>query len=232
MASRHSDKTLFVMPNPMWKRIGSLGMWLAILFAVLSVISLFTFNMGLSGSGAGTGVFSYRFRTGFRISYDDDVPTLGTIDIEGRASPRFKLWGQVSPKYRSAEIDWLLFQKKESTGHAFLDLDHMLIVQGSKSIRLDANTLSSLFGISGTAHNDKVLATTIFNFLQAAQNGTLPPPRHHGYSLPEPFSGRMHHFANGVSLRPLELIWVAVWSGFGLRRVIKPKPIERDNPER
>lgn len=219
------------MPNPMWNRIGSFGAWLAILFAVLAVISLFTFNMGLAGSGAGTGVFSYSFRAGFQISYDEDIPTFGTINIKGNASPRFMLWGNASPKYPSAEIDWLLFQKKESSGHALLDLDHMLIVEGSKSICLDANALSNLFGISSTAHNDKVLATAVFDFLQAAQNGNLPPPRHHGHTLPEPFPGRMQHGASGMSLCPLELIWVAVWSALGLRRLIKSRHIEHDIAE-
>jgi len=107
------------------------GEWLAILLAVLFLVSTFTLQLGLAGSGEGTRVFSYMFRANFQIWYDvdDQISRSGSINISGSASPRFKLWGYTSPQYRSAEIDWHFYSKGESSGRATLDLDHMLISQ-------------------------------------------------------------------------------------------------------
>ncbi len=212
------------------RRIVSFGEWLAILLAALFLVSTLTLQMGLAGSGEGTGVFSYMFRANFQVWYDvnDTLSRSGLINISGNASPRFKLWGHASPQYRSAEIDWHFYSNGESSGHAIIDLDQMLIHQADKSIALDANTISSLFNFSHPADRDRLLATTIVDFLQAAKDGTLPTPSHHSHALPEPFPGRMQHFATGTALRPFELIWVAAWCAFGLRRLRKTKLIEGD----
>lgn len=201
-------------------------MWLAVLLLVLFGISTVTYHTGLPGSGAGTGVFSYWFRAQFHIDpdYDDfESSASGTITIEGSAPPRFMAWGHASPKYRSVEIDWFLWREEESVGEAVVDLDASLITGSGDSAPLDARSLATLFEITDPVEQDDLLFAKMLEFLDAAKEGKLPRPNHHGHSLPEPFPGRMQHFASGVSLRPLGLLWVICWSAFGIVRVFNHK---------
>lgn len=198
------------------KRFGKFGLWLAVLLLVLSGISTATYHTGLPGSGIGTGVFSYWFRAHFDIDLDYDEfesSTVGSITIEGSAPPRLMAWGHASPKYRAVEIDWYLSQKSE--GKAAVDLNASLITGPRNSVPLDAQNLATLFEITDPVEQDDLLFANLLEFLETAKEGKLPRPNHHGYLLPLPFPGRMKHFATGVSLRPVELLWVISWSTFG-----------------
>ncbi len=211
----------------MLKRIKKLCAWLTVLFVVLFFISALTFNMGLAGSGAGTGVFSYWFRASFRVgsNFENDLGVSGCINVEGNAESRFMIWGHASPRYRTVEIEWVMFRHGESTGQAVIDLKEMQISHGTQTSPLNADTLGSLIGFPNTSNGRNVMVTSLMDFLQSAGQGTLPPPSHHSYSLPEPIPGRMQHFATGSSLRPLELIWIVAWSICGLFGWIRPKGI-------
>lgn len=215
----------------MLKRIRKLGAWLTILLVVLFLISALIFNMGLAGSGAGTGVFSYWFRARFQVWPDtENSPAIsGSVNVEGNAEPRFMVWGHASPRYRKLEIDWVIFRDGESKGQAVIDLNEMQILHGTQNSPLNADSLCSLIGLTNTTNGEGLMVTTLIDFLESAREGTLPPPNHHGYSLPKPLPGKMQHFATGFSLRPLELAWVGAWSIFGLFGWIKPKHIADDS---
>lgn len=53
---------------------------------------------------------------------------------------------------------------------------------------------------------------TVFQYVQAAGNGTLPTPRHHTYQLPGSVRGSMQHGLTGLQLPLLPMLgWVLVW---------------------
>jgi len=214
------------MLNYTWKFFG----WLAVLLVGLYVISFLTFHTGLSGSGAGTGVFYYCFRAFCHI-YDDrksDWGTLGSITIEAKLAPRFMVWGQSSPKYRGAEIEWSLVQKEKSSGKATIDLKRKLIITDAKEVSLNTKTLSALLGIAPLTARDTILVERVAELLRSAGEGKLPVPNHHGYSLTEPFVGYMQHYAFGFWIRPLGLLWVSIWSAFGIYGLIITKRLKRN----
>ena len=125
-------------------------------------------------------------------------------------------WGHASPNYRHATIKWFLIREKGSSGSATINLETMQITTNGKDMPLDAKNLARLFGIAAATEHDIVVFGTLVEFLRASRDGGLPPPNHHGHSLPEPLPGYMQHLATGFSLRPLELAWIAGWSGLGI----------------
>jgi hypothetical protein len=202
----------------MLKWSGKFVGWLVVLLVGLFLISTLTFHTGLAGSGAGTGVFSHSFRARFDIrpEFDEGSSKSGSMIVEARHPARLMLWGHASPKYRHAKIEWFLFREEESIGNATIDLEKLQIARSGKVMPLDTKNLLNLFEISDATAQDRLMVGTLAEFLQAAKDGDLPRPNHHGHSLPKPLPGRMQHFATGFSLSPLELTWVIVWSGFGL----------------
>jgi hypothetical protein len=209
-----------------WKILG----WLAVLLVGLYLISFLTFHTGLSGAGTGTGIFSYSFRAFCDVmsERENEGSAFGSIFIEAKLPPRFMVWGQSSPKYRNAEITWTLLQKEKSKGKATIDLERMLIITDDKSASLTTKTLSALLGIAPTTARDTILVERVAELLRSAGDGKLPVPNHHGYSLPEPFIGYMQHYALGFWIRPLGLVWVAIWSAFGIYRLIITKRLKRN----
>ena len=202
----------------MVRRIRKLAAWLSVLIVVLFLIHVLTFTLAWGGSGAGTGVFSYYFRARFQLDHESDNgrTMLGSVNVEGRVEPRFMMWGHVSPQYREAEMDWLLFGDGGNEGHAVVDLDHMQIAHDGHTVPLTAEHVCSLFGVSGSNDGEQALSSALVQFFQSARDGSLPLPNHHGHSLPDPLPGRMQHFAIGPAIRPLELFWVVAWSIAGL----------------
>nr|CAP47706.1 putative integron gene cassette protein [uncultured bacterium] len=168
--------------------------------------------------GAGTGFFSHLFvaRCDFCPELDESTSTWGSITVKATRPAQPMLWGHVSPKYSHAKIEWSLFHEKESNGNATIDLEQMQITRNGEVTSLDAENLSHLLGIFDATDHEIVRVETLFDFLQAAKNGDLPRPNHHGHSLPVLLPGHMQHFATGFSLRPLELAWVVGWSGLGI----------------
>ncbi len=51
----------------------------------------------------------------------------------------------------------------------------------------------------------------VFDYINAAGNGSLPPPKHHGYHFENPALGRLNHFALGSGVGPPVYYWVGVW---------------------
>ena len=107
----------------MVKRIGPFLAWLTVLVAILAMISTFTWNTGLAGSGFGTGVFSYHLNARIQVWHDNENAYSGTVNVVGKAAARFMTWGGVSPKYRQVEIVWAIVRNGQSTGQAIVDLD-------------------------------------------------------------------------------------------------------------
>lgn len=177
------------MRKTAWKLIG----WLVILLIGLFLISNLTFHTGLAGSGAGTGVFSHQFRAQLQIWHDlnDLGSTSGTVVIEAKHPARFMLSGHVSPNYRSAKIEWSLYREHPNRGEATIDLKNMQIVGEGNATQLNPESILRLFGIADSTDQDKLMADASVKFLQAARDGNLPGPNHHGHSMAEPLPGRI-----------------------------------------
>lgn len=207
----------------MYTRLTAFGLWFATLLIVYFLIDFLTFTLAWAGSGAGTGVFSYSFRARiqFDANNDDGRPIFGEVRVEGRTEPHFRMWGHVSPRYREVQITWYVFQDAGSEGLAVLDLEHMQIQHGGRTVPLNTESISRLFGIQKVVDGEDWRITELIAFLRSAREGTLPVPRHHGIALPGPLSGNMHHFASGSAIRPLALIWIIVWSILGLSQIFR-----------
>lgn len=216
-------KLLSLCLQMMVKRIGQFVAWLTVLVVILGMISAFTWNTGLAGSGLGTGVFSYHLNARIQLWHDDENAYSGTVTVVGKAAARFMTWGRVSPKYRKVEIDWAIFRNGQSTGQAIIDLEHNQIFHDGRTFPLNPDALCNLVGIPNETETESAICTALDAFLQSARDGTLPKPNHHSYSLAKPLEGRLQHGATGFSLRPLELVWVAVWSIFGVSRCVTSK---------
>ncbi len=203
----------------MFRRIRNFAAWLVVLIGGLLVIHVLTFSLAWSGSGAGTGIFSYKFRARFHPDYETENgrSIFGSVNVEGSVEPRFKVWGHMSPRYREVEIEWLIFDDSESAGKAVVDLDQMQIDQDGYAVPLTPDDIGKLIGLNDP--NSNAVVTALLQFLHSAREGTLPVPNHHGHSLPEPLPGRIHHFAIGPAIRPLGLVWVLMWSVAGLIRL-------------
>jgi hypothetical protein len=204
----------------MFRRIRQFAAWVTELIVVFLLIDALTFSLAWAGSGAGTGIFSYWFRARFRVDQglENGHTIYGSVNVEGRVEPRFKVWGHMSPRYHEVQIDWQLFGDKGSEGQAVVDLDQMLLHHDGHTVLLTADSLGSLVGLSNSNDNNNAIVTGLIQFFQSAREGTLPLPNHHGHSLPEPLPGRMQHFAMGPAIRPLGLFWVFAWSIVGLSR--------------
>jgi len=209
----------------MFRRIRQFAVWLSALVVVLLLIHFVTFSLAWAGSGAGTGVFSYQFRARFQLDHksDNGRTTLGSVNVEGRVEPRFKVWGHKSPRYHEVQVDWLLFGDEASEGKAVVDLDSMLIAHDGHVVPVTADSICSVIGVPHPSDDEEAIITVLVRFIQSAREGTLPVPNHHGHSLPEPLPGRMQHFALGHAIRPLELHWVVTWSVWGLVRIFMPQ---------
>jgi len=207
------------------KIAGKLIGWLVILIIGLYLISYLTRYSSLAGSGEGTGVFSHGFRAQFQIGPDFNAHDLtsGTITVEATHPATFMLSGHVSPNYRSARIDWFLYREHQNIGEATVDLENMLVAREGNATRLNPESISRLFGITNPTDQDKLLADAFVKFLQAARDGNLPRPNHHGHSMSEPLPGHMQHFATGFSLRPLELAWTVGWIACGMMMLFRAK---------
>ena len=202
----------------MFRRIWKFAAWVTVLIVVLLLIHVLTFTLAWAGSGAGTGIFSYWFRARFPLDHEleNGHIILGSVNVEGRVEPRFKVWGHMSPRYHKVQIDWLLFGDNGTEGHAAVDLDQMLLHHDGHAVLLTADSIGSLIGVSNSNNNS--IVTGLIQFFQSAREGTLPLPSHHGQSLTESLPGRIQHFAMGPAIRPLELLWVIAWSMVGLAR--------------
>lgn len=207
----------------MLNRIGQFVAWLTVLVVILCMISALTWNTGLAGSGLGTGVFSYHLNARIQLWHDNENAYSGTVNVVGNAPARFMAWGRVSPKYRKVEIDWTIFQHGQSEGQAIIDLEHNQILHDGRTFPLNPVALCSLVGIPNETESESEICTALDDFIQSARDGTLPKPNHHSYSIAEPLAGRLQHSATGFSLGPLELVWVAVWTIFGVSRCIASK---------
>jgi hypothetical protein len=207
-----------------FSRIRKFAAWLTVLIVVLLLIHVLTFTLAWAGSGAGTGVFSYWFRARFQLDHEFESgrTLLGSIKVEGRVETRFKVWGHISPKYHELQMDWFLYGDDGSEGQAVVDLDQMQITHDGHAVPLTVDNLCSLVGVPDSSKDENANITTLVQFFQSAHEGTLPVPNHHGHSLPEPLPDRMQHFATGPAVRPPELIWVVIWSLFGLVRSFTP----------
>lgn len=205
----------------MLRRTRTFAIWLAVLIVVYLLIDLLTFSLAWMGSGEGTGILTYRFVTRLHFHYENEAGRneFGTVNVEGRTEPRFMLWGHVSPQYHHVQIDWAAFGDLGCEGNAVINLREMTIDRDGETVPLTPNGLGSLIGVRNPGDNSDGVVDALIQFLLSARDGTLPVPRHHGYSLPEPLSGSMHHFALGPAIRPLELLWVAAWSAVGFSRL-------------
>ncbi|QDS93574.1 hypothetical protein FF011L_23470 [Roseimaritima multifibrata] len=205
-----------------------IGKWLAVLVIGLVCISSLTFSS--VGSGTGTGFFSHWFGASFRVWPESVGDASGTLRVEGNVEPVFLLWGHVCPAYKAVELEWEMFHVAEHKGGATLDLEQMTVVAGDKTTAIDEDSLSALLGFSTANPRDAEHVATLLKFLRSANDGTLPPPSHHGHELPEPLPGRMQHFASGASIPPLQLLWMIAWLMSGLwilfrrRRIVPAEP--------
>lgn len=79
-----------------------------------------------------------------------------------------------------------------------------------------------LLGTSNAPPDQMRGVDRIYELLQAAAEGTLPVPRHHGYSFREPVDGRMQHFRLGLGISWPVFVWLGIWLAgvvyFGRRR--------------
>jgi len=209
---------------------GKLVGWLAILLVGHIVITVLTNSMAQSGAGLGTGVLSYWFRAQFQVWHGPDRgdSMIGSITVESRHPARFKLWGNSSPRYRHSEIDWFLYNRERSEGKAEIDLGNLQIVQGGNAVSLDSANLLRLFGISDPTEDDTLVVEALVEFFESAREGRLPRPNHHGHRLSEPLPGWMQHFAIGLAIQPMGMIWLVSWTWFGIQGLLCELREKRD----
>lgn len=204
-----------------------LAKWLSVLVIGLIAISMLVYSSSAAGSGAGTGFFSYRFGAVFQVWPNASGDASGSFRVEGNVAPRFLLWGHTSPAYQTVAIEWEMYHGNQGKGQASLDLEQMGIVAHDQTTDITEKSLSTLLGFSTANPREAEQVATLLSFLESARDGTLPPPRHHGYALPEPLPGYMQHFATGTSIPPLQLIWVIVWSAIGLGASVRRRAARR-----
>jgi hypothetical protein len=131
--------------------------------------------------------------------------------FRGRTAPQWRWNCPSNFAYRSLILDW---NGESGAGEATLDLPSFKYQSSNSTGLLTRDTL--VFWLLGTtdgasASPEVARVHFIFNYLEAAAQGTLPPPGHHGRFFQEPVLGSIHHFLLGLGAPWLVYFWVAVW---------------------
>ena len=203
--------------------------WLAILLGglfVLVYISEMT-RSSSAGAGEGTGLLSYRCVASFQIFDEPEPDDFGyySITMVAEEPPRFVLWGNRSPHYRKADLQWNFFRigHENREGTLAIDLQSMSFENAGKMIPLNPDSLSFIFELKKPSEREEIIVKSLFDFLKAARDGGIPRPNHHGHRLPDPLPGSLQHSATGCALMPIELAWVGGWTLFGIFSIIRSR---------
>lgn len=186
----------------------------------------------MAGSGAGTGMFEHHFQAKINFPPDpeSDDRLMGSIFIEADHPQTFMLSGHNSPKYERARFKWYIFRENESSGETWIDLNRMSLTHKGRSIQVNVKNLLKLFGYDSATQEDLSYLESFVSLISAANNGELPPPRHHTYQLEDPLDGYLQHVASGWSVPILTLIWIMFWSMvgcFGLWKFQKERRVQQ-----
>lgn len=187
------------------------AIWLAVLIGGVQVVGTVFGRSSQGGTGNGAGFFDYSFRSHFFPSVEGD-PSVSDIELEGRAPRRFKVYGGVSPVYDQIFMKWSLNSGYEGRpeGNVLFNLESDTISDRDVSVPLDIEHLLAVMEIPDRPAN-RLTLQYLLDVLEDCHSGQLPRPRHHGYTLQDPMSGRMQHVALGFMVNYPILTWVGLW---------------------
>lgn len=185
--------------------------------STLIVLLLSLLPVGIAATHIGSSLLPHR--------YDDSGAgmfhgfTKGSFMIEdsgasfhfaGQSEPQWHWSSPGNYRYNSLELTW----RGDEEGHGTLDLTSFMLTTDGRSFVLTEEALRDLLH----GHNDwrepppENENKVIYDLLVAAEQGTLPPPRHHGHHFADPPAGHLTHFSLGSRTQHAVFAWPVIWS--------------------
>jgi hypothetical protein len=206
----------------------------AIKLAAFALLALLILGIGYVCAAALWGITHHRYEmpeTGVYYgtvfaTLDGPENSFSFLRFRGRTRPRWRWCYPTNFAYRSLNIEWYSSSAK-GTGTVSLP-SLALESSGSTGVLTRAMLAEWLLGATNGTHSavDALCVDSIFGYIQAAGSGSLPPPRHHGYSVKAPVRPYIQHFLLGYDVGWPVYIWVPIWlflvAFFGRRFWSKP----------
>ena len=200
----------------------------ALLYGIgILVFSLFLPHRNVRGAwpenyaGVYYGMLNARF---FLEGGPETDSYVGIFSLQGE-SPR--MWAWRSPKrisYRQLEFQWsasvwsAYWEGERHDGKGVIDLVALEYQMDGERGKLTPALMNEWLFRLDNVRDERI--EIVFEFILDAANGRLPPPRHHGYTLDEPFPRLIMHGTSGLHRPPwfwvASFIWLAVVTAGGL----------------
>jgi hypothetical protein len=221
------------------KRILLLSISLPVLL-LSGYFSIYVSDFGYSDNSQGFGVYSssvFCDLEGDSIYQRDGIHQFH-IEYEGATGPEWYWESPDSYRYKSLRLEW---HNIESAGEGILDLETFQLKTEDESFELTEASLSELLFPASIREHPRALAqiAEVFSCILLAKEGTLPPPRHHTYSLadldkkPEmELHGTIGHAGGASRLRFIYATWSIIWLGFSSCAVVLSKTRKNMEAER
>ncbi len=143
------------------------------------------------------------------------------VHFEGETESRFR-WTSSNFRYTNLKLEW---SGNLSEGTATVSLPSFTFHSNtSTGILTQPLLLAWLVGAPEVASsNDVARVDRVFRYIEAAGQGTLPPPRHHlYYTKGPPLNVLIAHWRLGYDVGDFVYVWIAVWVAMviGLGRML------------
>lgn len=157
---------------------------------------------------------------------DDDETYFFTFD--GKTQPQWRWTYFTNFSYRTLQFEWRRFDggPDEIGDKGVLSLPSFAYQsQHSTGVLTRARLSEWLLGVTNATQAESPSVAAVFDFIEAAGTGTLPPPKHHGYHFEAPGRGSIQHFQLGFGVGGLVFVWVGIWLLLAVligRRILRP----------
>lgn len=132
-----------------------------------------------------------------------------SLHLKAETSPCWYWRQPTNFTYSTVEI---VCRGESSERQASVSLPDFIYRSGGVSAPFTRDVLAGwLLGAETNQAAARQHADAIFGYFQAAADGSLPPPRHHGYRFEQPVRVHIQHFQLGYGVGSTVYIWVAVW---------------------
>lgn len=141
----------------------------------------------------------------------DEPPYGYSLSFKGKSVPGWRWRYPTSFRYETLDLNWI---GGETKGEATLSLPSMSFQSPGATGVLTRELLAEwLVGKGNRSAAQMGHIETIWGYLKAATDGTLPPPRHHTYysEQVEPVSYQLTHFCLGYGVSSYTYLWALVW---------------------
>lgn len=134
--------------------------------------------------------------------------------FDGKTQPEWRWTYFTNFIYPTLQFEWHRFDESAnmSEDKGILTLPSLAYQSKHSTGVLTRAVLSKwLLGKTDLRAGDSQSIEAIFGFIEAAGQGNLPAPNHHGYHFQTPVHGSLHHFRLGSGIGGLVFIWVGIW---------------------